>query len=46
MMKDNPEVGLAECSCGWTYPHPRRKVREEASDKHLTRKHGGTGVWL
>lgn len=35
------------CSCGaWVYNHKREKVREDAIDRHLARKHDGRGVRL
>lgn len=34
------------CSCEWGYAHPREKVREEAAQRHLDKKHGGQGMWL
>lgn len=50
------EVGLAvithygdtrvECSCGWSYGHTREKVREDAVDKHLDKRHSGRGIRL
>lgn len=37
----------AECSCGgWAASHPRRKVLEDAIDRHLNKKHGGRGIRL
>lgn len=34
------------CSCGWGYMHKREKVREDAADRHLDKKHGGQGIRL
>lgn len=39
--------GTVVCSCGgWTYWHRREKVREDAIDRHLLRKHDGRGIRL
>lgn len=35
-----------EISCGWSKSHPRAKVREDAAQRHLDKKHGGSGMWL
>ena len=40
------EAGGAVCSCGWGYFHNREKVREDAIDKHIDRKHQGKGIRL
>lgn len=41
------EGSTTACSCGgWAKTHPRQKVREDAADRHLDRKHGGRGLWL
>lgn len=42
---DDPR-GVVMCSCRWSKIHVRKKVREEAAEKHLTKKHNGRGVWL
>lgn len=34
----------AECSCGWTNSHSREKVREDAIDRHLNKRHNGRGL--
>jgi hypothetical protein len=36
----------ASCSCGWSYSHPRRKVREDAIDRHFEKRHQGRGIRL
>jgi hypothetical protein len=36
--------GRAQCSCGWGFTHTREKVREDAIDRHLDRKHQGRGI--
>lgn len=36
----------ALCSCGWGFAHKRDKVREDAVDRHLTKRHGGRGIRL
>jgi hypothetical protein len=37
----------AVCSCGgWSYIHRRRKVLEDAIDRHLTKRHDGRGIRL
>lgn len=36
----------AECSCGWSVGHTREKVREDAIDRHLNKKHLGRGIRL
>jgi len=33
-------------NCGWAKQHPRKKVREDAAQRHLDKKHGGRGMWL
>lgn len=38
--------GGVVCSCGWTYVHVREKVREDAVDRHINRKHNGRGIRL
>ena len=38
--------GVARCSCGWGYVHPRAKVRDTAIDKHFLRRHSGRGIRL
>jgi hypothetical protein len=38
------EGDTARCSCGWGYAHQREKVREDAVDRHLRKKHNGRGV--
>lgn len=40
------ERGAVACSCGWLKIHARQKVREDAAERHLNRKHGGMGIWL
>lgn len=37
---------FAECSCGAPFVQKRDKVRENAIQAHLDRKHGGHGLWL
>lgn len=32
------------CSCGWDYYHPREKIRENAIDRHLNKRHEGRGI--
>lgn len=34
------------CSCDWEFKHPREKVREDAIDRHLNKRHGGRGIRL
>lgn len=34
------------CSCGWAYSAQREKVRGDAAERHLAKKHNGQGVWL
>lgn len=36
----------ATCSCGQSFAHKRDKVREDWIDKHINRKHHGTGIRL
>ena len=38
--------GSAVCSCGWVTHHQRAKVREDAIDRHLMRRHAGRGIRL
>lgn len=38
--------GLATCNCGWAYVHNRDKIRENAIDRHLLKRHGGQGIRL
>lgn len=53
--KTSKPVGLARvkqdwekayCSCGWEYTHAREKVREDAIDRHIDKKHNGRGIRL
>lgn len=32
------------CNCGWAYAHAREKVREDAIDRHLNKRHNGRGI--
>lgn len=35
----------ASCSCGsWSFTHYREKVRENAIDRHLRKRHHGRGI--
>ena len=34
------------CSCGWAYRHPRTKVRENAAERHVNKRHGGRSIWF
>lgn len=36
----------ALCSCGWAFGHARDKVREDAVDRHLDKRHDGRGIRL
>lgn len=36
----------AMCSCGWSLVHHREKVRENAVDRHLRKRHAGRGIRL
>lgn len=36
----------ASSSCGWEFFHTREKVREDAIDRHLEKRHGGMGIRL
>jgi hypothetical protein len=38
--------GYAQCSCGAPFTQPREKVREDAIDRHINRRHGGQGIRL
>lgn len=38
------EAGGAMCSCGWGHFHSREKVREDAIDRHINRKHQGRAI--
>lgn len=40
------EDGHVECSCSWSNSHSRDKVREDAIDRHLAKRHGGRGIRL
>lgn len=40
------EGDYAACSCGWSFGHTREKVREDAVDRHLTKRHEGRGLRL
>ena len=40
------EEGGVTISCGWLKIHSRRKVLEDAAQRHLDKKHGGRGLWL
>lgn len=35
---------FAECSCGQPFVQAREKVREDAIDRHLSKKHNGRGI--
>lgn len=35
-----------DCSCGWSFGHVREKVREDAIDRHLEKRHSGRGIRL
>lgn len=37
---------FAACSCGQPFTHPREKVRENAIDKHIAKRHNGRGIRL
>lgn len=39
-------IKFAECSCGAPFVQQRDKVRNAAIDRHLTKKHGGRGIWM
>lgn len=45
-VQDSPDLNAISCTCGWVKTHARKKVREDAAEAHLTKKHGGIGVWL
>lgn len=45
MVRDD-ERGVIDCTCGWVHIHPRKKVREDAAERHLNKRHGGIGAWL
>ena len=35
------------CSCGWAYGAERKKVREDAAQRHLDKKHEGKqALWM
>lgn len=35
------------CSCGWGRGyHPRRRILEDAAQRHLDKRHGGRALWL
>ncbi len=36
--------GRSTCSCGWSFFHKRPKVREDAVDRHLAKRHDSRGV--
>ncbi len=38
--------GYAQCSCGKSVIHRRRKVIETRMEKHVNEKHGGRAVWM
>lgn len=40
------DKGYAICSCGQAFTQRREKVREDAIDRHLAKKHGGRGMRL
>lgn len=40
------ENGWAKCSCGWAFGHLREKVREDAVDRHINKRHAGRGIRL
>lgn len=46
MVRIASEHGIITCSCGWQRVHTREKVREDAAEKHVTKKHNGKAFWL
>lgn len=40
----NYDGRAAMCSCGWRFYHAREKVRENAIDRHLNKRHNGRGI--
>ncbi len=46
MPRVHDESGVITITCGWAKAHTRRKVREDAAERHLKRKHNGRGLWL
>ncbi len=36
--------GRSTCSCGWSFFHKRTKVREDAVDRHLAKRHDSRGI--
>lgn len=34
------------CSCGWIKRHDRYGVRDRAASAHLSKRHGGVGIYL
>ena len=35
----------AHCSCGWSFRHKRKKVVDDAAERHLDKQHQGRGIW-
>jgi hypothetical protein len=35
-----------QSSCGWKYRHKREKVREDAADRHVAKRHEGQAIRL
>lgn len=33
-------------SCGWKYRHKRERVREDAADRHVAKRHDGRAIRL
>lgn len=46
IVKHEHEAPVISCSCGWLYMHERVKVRENAAQRHLDKRHGGVGMWM
>lgn len=40
------ETGITSCSCGQPFTQRRAKVREDAIDRHIAKKHKGKGIRL
>jgi hypothetical protein len=40
------KFGLITASCGWSKFHRRKKVREDAAEKHANTRHGGQAMWM
>lgn len=46
MARITSDEALTQCSCGWAKIHTRRKVRDDAAERHVSRRHEGRALWM